>query len=90
MQFARHPSSSAYMSSSALAVLSVDKIDELVKATALAFSVVGADKQVWIGGMEKLANGPVVLVAKAAASEQAVALAPDNVDSEKFVLCKSV
>ncbi|KAJ3358195.1 hypothetical protein GGF32_000701 [Allomyces javanicus] len=90
MQFARHLSYNAYESSATPAVLSAAKTDDLVKAMALALSVVGAGKQVWIGGMEKLANGPVVLVAQAAWNEQAVTMAPDNVDGEKFVLCKSV
>ncbi|KAJ3358181.1 hypothetical protein GGF32_000687 [Allomyces javanicus] len=64
------------------AVLDATKPADVMKATALAVSVVGVNKQVWVGG-----NKPSVLVTKAVAPGQAVT-APDNVGSDKYILCK--
>ncbi|KNE57538.1 hypothetical protein AMAG_03238 [Allomyces macrogynus ATCC 38327] len=64
------------------AVLDASKPAEVMKATALAVSVVGVNKQVWVGG-----NRPSVLVTKAVAPGQAVT-SPDNAGSDKYILCK--
>ncbi|KAJ3355516.1 hypothetical protein GGF32_001979 [Allomyces javanicus] len=70
------------------AVLSAGKDKELKAAVKLAFAAAGANKQVWIGGLEAPANKPLVLATKGDAKSHAVS-APDAASADKYFLCKA-